>query len=422
MHKILILLFLIPAVAAGQIPDTLTLFDCYDLAVITDPVNREKMLLESQNQLKIKNVSLNWYPSLDLNGSYTWQSEVVELGMVFPVSGIEVPQMPHYNYKMTLDIRQTIYDGGTTKSQREITNSNYSVNRQQLEVELNALKEKVNIVFFYLLILQKQEQMTSTMLEELNRKITIVESGVKNGVLLSTDLDLMMAELLKVEQQLNEIRISRQSAGKILGILIGNEIGPKTYLIIPDVGIDPSVAPERPEYHLFDLQVNNLDANIKMARTQRNPKLYIFGTLGYGNPALNFFKDEIRGYYIVGAGLQWKIWDWGKSNRDRQVLTVQQEIIHSIRESFDKTLQITLNDEYAKILKYEQSVRMDEEIVLLREKITRNAASQLEHGIITSSDYITELNAEIQAKLKLETDKIQLMQARINYLTKKGCI
>jgi outer membrane protein TolC len=422
MCKLLTFLAIFPTVVVGQFHDTLTLFECYDMAMNTDPVSRQQMFLETQNRLKIKNVNVNWYPSLDLNGNYTWQSEVVELGMTLPVPDIEFPEMPHYNYKLTLEIRQTIYDGGVTRAQKEIANTNYSVNRQQVEVELNALKEKVNSVFFYLLLLQKQEIMTSLMLEELNRKIEIVESGVKNGVLLSADLDQITAELLKVEQQLNEIRISEQAAQEILGVLIGDKVSRETFIMIPDVEFDLSKEPERLEYQLFDLQSENLDANIKMVRTQRKPKLYVFSTLGYGNPALNFFKDEFREYYIVGAGLQWKFWDWGKISRERQVLTVQQEIVQSKKESFDKNLQIMLKDEYAKMLKYEESVMRDKEIVQLREKITRNAASQLENGIITSADYITELNAEIQARLKLETDKIQLVQARINYLTKKGNI
>ncbi len=422
MYKILTFLAIIPAVVVGQFNDTLTLFECYDMAMNTDPVSRQQMFLETQNHLKIKNANVNWYPSLDLNGNYTWQSEVVELGMTFPIPDIEFPQMPHYSYKLTLEIRQTIYDGGVTRSQKEIANTNYSVNQQQVEIELNALKEKVNTVFFYLLLLKKQEQMISLMLKELNKKIEIVESGVNNGVLLSADIDQITAELLKVEQQLDEIRISEQSAREILGILIGNAISEGTCIVIPDVEFDPSREPERLEYQLFDLHSDNLDANIKMVRTQRKPKLYVFGTLGYGNPALNFFKDEFREYYIVGAGLQWKFWDWGKANRERQVITVQQEILQSRKKSFDKNLQIMLKDEYAKMLKYEESVKRDEEIVQLREKITRNAASQLENGVITSADYITELNAEIQARLKLETDKIQLVQARINYLTKKGNI
>lgn len=382
----------------------------------------EKMLLENQYQLKIKNAGVGWYPSLDMNGSYTWQSEVVELGEVIPVPGFDIPVMPHYNYKLTLDIRQTIYDGGLAKSQKAVENSNYSLGQQQIDVELYTLKDRVNIIYFYLLILQKQEEMASLMLDELKQKRMIVESGVKNGILLSSDLDLIMAEILKVEQQLSEIKISEQSACEILGLLIGNEFNKVTRLVIPDIDVDVTRMSERPEYQLFELQINNLDASKKMVRTQRIPKLYAFGTVGYGNPALNFFRDEFRGYYIVGAGLQWKLWDWGKTNRERQVLTIQQEIVESKKESFEKNLEIMLKDELAKIIKYEESVKTDEEIVILREKITRTAASQLENGVITSADYITELNAETQAKIRLETHKIQLVQARINYLTKKGNI
>ncbi|MEE9460315.1 MAG: TolC family protein, partial [Bacteroidales bacterium] len=137
---------------------------------------------------------------------------------------------------------------------------------------------------------------------------------------------------------------------------------------------------------------------------------------------LNFFRDELRGFYVVGAGLQWNIWDWSKTSRSKQDINIQQEIIRSQKEAFDKNLNIQLAEKLAEISKYEEAVRRDEEIIVLRAKISRSAASQLENGMITTTDYIAELNAETEARIRFETHRIQLVQAQINYLTTKGII
>ncbi|MGD0710183.1 MAG: hypothetical protein ABR968_03305 [Bacteroidales bacterium] len=42
------------------------------------------------------------------------------------------------------------------------------------------------------------------------------------------------------------------------------------------------------------------------------------------------------------------------------------------------------------------------------------------NGAITATEYLTEKNEELQAKLNLETHKIELVKAQIDYLTTKG--
>ncbi|MBL7113273.1 MAG: TolC family protein [Bacteroidales bacterium] len=420
MKYIVPVLLLTFSAAHAQLGDTLTLFECHEKVIQADPQHRQLALLETQNDLKTKNIGLNWLPSLDVNGSYTYQSEVVELGEVIPIPGFDAPLMPHYNYKLTLDIKQNVYDGGLTKSRKELERTTFEASRQQVEVELNQLKERVNQIFFYLLILQQQEWTVQIMLNELMEKRRVVESGVENGILMESDLNVMDAEILNVDQQLSEILISWQTAVDMLEKLINEEIKVETIFEVPEVVLQLDANSQRPEYQLFDLQMMNLDASKNLANTSRKPKMYVFGTVGMGNPALNFFKDELRGYYIVGAGLHWNIWDWSKTSREREVLTIQQDILQTRKESFDKNLKIQLDEQVSSIRKLEESIKKDEQIVILREKISASSTSQLENGVITSSDYITDLNAETISRIRLETHKIQLIQSKINYMTIKG--
>jgi len=416
------LIFFAGVKALAQAADTISLSECHVLAMETHPINVQKDLYLQSKELNQKNHSANWYPSLDLNGKYTWQNEVVQLPFADAIPGFDKPAMPNYNYKLTLDVQQTLYDGGMSKKGKELEESAYQVNRQMVEVNLNQLKGQVNNVYFYILVLQQQEKTIRLKKEELATRMNFLESMVRNEIILPADLSVLKAESLKVEQQLAEISISRKSAMDILKDLTSLEITENTFLTLPTAELEPAIEPMLPEQALYDLQIGRLDASIRLKERQRYPKAFVFGQLGYGNPGLNFFRDEFRGYYIIGAGLNWNIWDWSKTSREKENLAVQQEIIRSQKNAFNKNLGIRLEELMSDIIKYEEAVNRDEEILDLRREITRSAVSKLENGVITSTDYITELNSEVQARIQLDLHRIQLEQARVSYLTSKGII
>lgn len=419
MKYLLIIIILIPFNALAQ--DTIDLFDCHSRALEGHPLSSEKVLLDQSGEIRIKNVSAEWYPSIDLNGQYTWQNEVVS----FPfegLPGLDVPEMPHYNYKLALDIQQTVYDGGLVNAKRGLEQTSLEVGRQQVEVNLGKLKEQVNQVFFQILVLRQQEKTLKLKLEVLEEKLAMLESGVRNEAIGITDLDALRVEILRVEQQLAEIGIGSGSALMILGKLTCQEFPPGVVLELPEAEIPGGSDKTRAEEILFGLQIEQLDAGRNLLSVQRRPRAFVFGQLGYGNPALNFFKDEFRSFYIVGAGLQWKVWDWHRTGRQKEDLAVQQDIIRSRQAAFDESLQVGIAELLADIRKYEEVMERDREIVRLRKEISDVAGSQYENGIITASDYIRELNAETEAMIMKDLHEIQLAYSKIRYLTHTGNI
>ncbi len=410
------------AASHAQVPDTVSLFRCHRMAMETHPYQGQKELYERSRDLKVKNHTVNWLPSLELNGKYTWQNEVVQIPFAELVPGFDKPSMPHYNYKLTLDVQQTLYDGGISRKGKELEESVFEVNRQKVEVSLNRLKEQVNRTYFYILVLQQKERIMQLKQNELLERLSMMESHLRNETVLESDLNVIRAEILKVGQQLAEISIGKETALAALKELTSMDISEETVLEMPTSEMQTGTRPFLPEHVLYELQIRNLDAGMRLAERQRYPRAFVFGQLGYGNPALDFFRDEFRAYYIVGAGLQWRFWDWNRTRREKEVLAVQQDIIRTQQEAFDKTLCILLEELAADIVKYEDAVARDKEILRLRRDITIAAISKLENGVITPTEYVTELNAEIQARIQLDLHRIQLEQARIEYLTAKGII
>ncbi len=62
----------------------------------------------------------------------------------------------------------------------------------------------------------------------------------------------------------------------------------------------------------------------------------------------------------------------------------------------------------------------DKEIVALRTKVKDVSAAQLDNGVLTVHDYLSDLFAETQALITQKTREIQWVYATINYQVIKG--
>jgi len=187
----------------------------------------------------------------------------------------------------------------------------------------------------------------------------------------------------------------------------------------PDIRND-AYQNNRPEYELLSMNQRKLELNKSQITSAYLPKVSGFGKLGYGKPGLNMLSNEFDSYYYLGLGLNWNIINWNKKKNQIKLLGVQQEIVETEKAAFDKTVKVQILDDRAQIMKYEKLISKDEEIILLRENISRSASSQLDNGVITSSQYLDELNRETRAKMSLEMHRIQQSLAKVNYLKTIG--
>jgi len=416
----ILVILLIPITGFSQ--KIMTLKECYEKAYSAAPVSAEKEVYTNIWQLKDKNLTKGWLPSLDANGSFIYNSSVVDMTDVLgelPVPGIAdlIKPLPHEQYKMTLDINQMIYDGGAIKSARALEKADLSVNEKQNESDLYKLRSQVNTCYFNLLLLDRQKEVLQNYLALINKRITAMNSALASGVILRSDIDVITSEKIKLEQQLNENAIRKASLLKILSGLTGDEIDDSAELVLPSVGKELSDELVRPELQMFDLRKEQLNATLQVIQSKRMPKAFGFATLGYGNPpGSNFFRDEFAPYYILGAGVKWNIFDWNKVRNEKQVISLQQSIIDTRKSDLTDNLKRLLDAKNAEISSLESLLKADNELIELRKRISSTAESQYENGTITATDYMNELNAEKQALLNYDIHKINLALARVEYL------
>lgn len=427
MKRILTLLFLLIIICLKiYAQHSLTLNECYQRAYIATSISTEREIYISIWQLKDKNLTKGWLPSLDLNGNLVYNSSVVDMTEVLgslPFPGINdlVKPLPHEQYRITLDVNQVLYDGGAVKSARAIEKAERNINEKQNEIDLYKLRSQVNGYYFNLLLLDRQRELLQNYLELINKRIVSLSSAIESGVLLKTDADVLASERIKLEQQLTENSIRRASMANVLSSLIGIEIDESMQFEIPIIDLNLTEEIIRPELQLFDMRKMQLDASMQLVQSKRMPKAFGFATFGYGNPpGSNFFKDEFAPYFVLGAGVKWNIFDWNTASNDRQVITLQQKIIDGRKQDLTDNLRRLLDIKNAEILSLKSLVESDVELIEIRKRITASAESQYNNGVITATEYLNEVNAERQAIINHEIHKINLVLAKVEYLNISG--
>ncbi len=415
---IVLLIVNIPVLHSQDSPFTLK--DCYKIAYDNYPNAKQKSYYKSINSLKIDNIGVNYLPQISLKGQATYQSDVTKLEINNPM--FQAPEISKDQYKLSLDVRQLLFDGGNTSSLKTTESKQVAVDEQKVEVDLFTLKQKINDLYFAILLLQEKKKVNELLVSDLKSRIAETESRIKNETMTVNNLYILQAQMLQTEQEIQNIENDKIGSLKMLSELIGSKISESSVLSKPElqqITYDNDFS-ARPEYKLFDYQKDQLNSYTDVVNSRVLPKISAFGQAGYGRPGLNMLDNSFKPFYMVGLNLTWNPINWNSDNNEKQIYQINQKIVDSQKETFDKNLKVVLEKYKSDVEKYEDLIKKDEELILLREKIVATTYSQLQNGTITSTVYLTELNNKTQSQLMLETHKVQLLQAKINYLTTKG--
>lgn len=415
----LLMMFMLPAVSLVA-QQTVSLWQCYDSAAVVTPLSGERELYRQMTMLRDQNLASARMPSLDLGGTFAWQSDVVDMSDLLsslPVPPGSLPSIPHEQYRATLDVSQVIWDGGVTRSARVVEQVVNELNLQQNEADIYRLREQVNNYFFPLLLAESQLEVTGLLVADLDARISEASSGVENGVVPLVTLDVLRAEKIRAEQMVSELNRRREALVSALEQVTGIEGLGEAELLLPEPVITGDEAIDNPELRLFDVRQRQLEVSKDLLRSQRMPKAFGFAQAGYGSPpGNNFLSENPDFYYSLGAGIKWNIFDWNKNSNERKSLAIQQQLLGLKKSAAEELLQRLLTVRLAEINALREAAGRDNELIGLRKKISGVAASQLNNGTITASQYLTELNSEKQAVISAAARRISIARAEVDYI------
>jgi outer membrane protein TolC len=397
----------------------LTLEQAHSLARQHYPLSRQRELLKKTMEYSVENAAKGYLPQLTLAGQATLQSDVTTLPFKSPVAGITFPQYSKDQYKLYGEVDQTLYDGGLIRNQQQAQKTDELVQEQNLDVSLYPLYDRVNQLFFGILLIDEQLKQNMLLQVDIQNGIDKTIALLNNGLAYKSNVDELNARLLQAEQARVEEKSSRKAWLNMLGLFIDQPLDDSTRLATPPDPLLTDVV-RRPELLLYDYQERTFDLQDNLSNARLRPRLSLFFQGGYGRPGLNMLSNDFAFYYIGGLRLAWNFGNLYTIKNEKRLSALGRRSLEIQKETFlfnTRLLQKQYDGEMAKLM---ELVWTDERIIRLRTAVRMASAAQLEQGVLSAHDYISQVNAEDQARQTHILHKMQLLQAGYNYKNLNG--
>ena len=396
-----------------------TLEECQLAAEKNYPMIKQYDLISQTTQLTVKNIMKGWLPQIAIAAQATYQSDVTSwpesMKATLQQLGINMKGLSKDQYKVGIDLQQSIYDGGTISSMRSIARQEEKVQKAQVETNLYQVRKRVNEMYFSLLLLNEQIKLNDDVKALLLSSEKKLASMLKGGTVATSDFENIKAERLSVEQQNESLKSQQQMLQHLLstfcGIKVSNVQKPAPF----DTTISTN---KRPEMLLFDNQLQLSSIKEKALNSQVRPKLGIFAQGFYGYPGLNMFEDMMNRKWslngMVGVKLSWNVGALYSLKNDKAKLRLQREMTENAREIFLFNNQLEEIQQNENIKRYHTMKQADDEIIMLRTNIRKSAESKLSHGIIDINNLLREINNENAAKIQQTIHDIEMLKEMYN--------
>lgn len=407
MKKLLVIFFFI--LSGNTLFAQMTLAACQEKALMNYPLLRQTGLIREAEDYSLSAANTSYLPHFTLSGKASYQSEVTALS----IPGMVSNSVSQDQYQIMMEISQPLWDGGMTASQKGILEASSKLDREALEIELYALKERVNQIYFGILLLEERLIQNALFQEELESNTKKVQSLLNYGIASISDLNALKVEQLNALQSETNLKYGINSYKKMLAKMIGSPL-PETVLFVrpESKSQNPShTAANRPEISLFHAKLELLDAQRELLKSKKMPQLYAFLQGGYGRPGYNMLDDSFRTYYLTGLRFIWSLDGFYTSRSDQESIELDKQKVQTEIESFLYNTSLQIESQQSEIERLNQLIQKDEEIIILRKSIKEDAEIRLENGTMSVNDLLREISAENLARQSKSLHEIQLLQS-----------
>lgn len=390
---------------------TLTLEECYDLAKQNYPLIKRHDLIAKTKEYNLQNAANGWLPQIQIVGQATYQNDVIQFPIQLPNMTIE--PLSKDQYKIYADVQQNIYDGGMIANQKKMATINSEIELQKTEVETDQLEMRINQIYFGILQTDEQLQQTELTKSDLSSGLKKAEAQLENGVIFRSNVDVLKAQIVNLEQKQLQLQSTKKSFLQMLSLFINKNIDESTTLVKPEKLLIQDEN-KRAELKLFDLQKQGLEQQKENINSKNLPKIGAFFQGGYGKPGFNMLKNEFDIFYIGGLRLNIPISGFYTKKNDVALIETQQQEIDIQKENFLFNQQFQTIQNNSDLDKIQQLINKDNELIELRESIKKASLAQLENGVITTNDYLREVNELDRAKNQKIIHEIQYLLTQYN--------
>lgn len=395
---------------------TLTIDSCYEKAKRNYPLIKQYDLVNKSEEYNLSNAGKSYLPQFSATGIAGY----IIKGLPSMVPTAAETSEDKFQFIGIGQLNQTIWDGGATRSQKELIKTSAQVDKAEVDVALHDIRERINQLFFGVLLMNEQLQLLSILTDNLNRNLSAVKLSNENGIAYSSDVDEVKVELLKVEQRAAEIRFVREGYINMLAIMIGEPVTTSTKFEKPiaESGLESSI--NRPELLLYQHQRNKAEAQHSLARVGYMPKIGLMGAGILIQPGVSFGAEKINSLAIAGLSFSWNTNGIYKSSTNRELTKINLDMINNQQETFLFNTKLQMVQQNSDIEKNKIIVAKDHQIVALKSSIKGAYEQKYKNGICTMNDLLLATNGETEARSNQALHEAQLLLSVYTYKTTSG--
>ncbi len=365
------------------------------------PYANRLTLIKEQNLESEKVINTQWLPHTSISVKGSGQSEISSINIPKSIEnefGIDIDEGEKIQYQGELAVSQLIYDRGTGSIKKRISNLNNDAEACQIESQMLQIEDNIDNLFENILITKEQIKAVLFKKADLELRKKDIESAIKNGISLKTDLQEIEANIIQLKQQETELEMSQQQEYMTLSSYTQEPVDSNAVLDLPaPADITDRNYLARPDYQIFNLQIQNAEYKRKELNAEFIPKISLFANGYYGRPGLNMMNYSNHGSGIVGISMTWNIDALYKNSHQRNMINIDQEKTRNQQSIYEININRQIDNLNINLAKDMELANSDDKIIKIRSNIKNTASVQLKNGTITLTDYLIKLNDEAQA-------------------------
>lgn len=400
--------------ANGQI----TIDGCQEKAKANYPLIKQYDLISKSSEYTVSNANKAYLPQVSVTGIGGY----IFAGLPeFSAPGSTSGEQNKAQFIGIAQVNQTIWDGGATKSQKDIIKSSVEVEKSSVDVSLYSIRERVNQLFFGILLIDEQSKQLGILYEELKLGLNKVRLSKENGLAYQSDVDEVKAEMLSLEQKKIEFDYSRKGYVQMLSYLMGEKLEENVKLEKPVLieSVD-NLNNHRPELSLYANQLKLVESRSEINQVSLMPKIGLIGAGVLIEPGLSFGASKFNGLALAGLSVSWSTAGLYKNSNNKDLDKIEMDKITNQQETFLFNNKLQLTQANSDIEKQKAIIAKDAEIVKLKGNIKKSHQLLYDNGMIPMNDLLSAMNKESEAIGNQALHNVQLLMSIYNYKTISG--
>ena len=371
------------------------------------PAIKQYRMIEQSRDFTLDNVARGWLPKVSASAGAYGFTDILKTNAQMGQMGID---MKNWLASASVTVTQNVYDGGQMAAQRQVASAQSDVQQRQLDVSMYAVNERIDQLFFGILLIDEKLKQNELLLNDLATSEETVRSMMKGGVANQGDLDNVLVEKLKTSQQGEALRVSRKAYLRMLGVFVGKDLAENEPMEKPKAIVGEGTV-KRPELSYYDSQNLLLDAQRKQMDSRLRPTVSLFGT-GVVHTKVSDFLN--LGTLMGGVSVSWNIGTLYTRKNDIRKLAVQRAMNESQRETFLFQNRLQNEETNGNIESLRKQIAQDEEIVRLRESIRSKGDKKVRLGTESVNELVRDIHAVSMARAQKAQHEIELLKEMYN--------